>query len=29
MHSVIDMVGLNAVSRKILDNAAGAIAGMV
>jgi uncharacterized protein (UPF0261 family) len=29
MHSVIDMVGLNAVSRKILDNAAGAIVGMV
>ncbi len=29
MHSVIDMVGLNAVSKKILDNAAGAIVGMV
>jgi uncharacterized protein (UPF0261 family) len=29
MHSVIDMLGLNAVSRKILDNAAGAIVGMV
>jgi uncharacterized protein (UPF0261 family) len=29
MHSVIDMVGLNTVSRKILDNAAGAIVGMV
>jgi len=29
MHSVIDMVGLNTVSKKILDNAAGAIAGMV
>lgn len=28
MHSVIDMVGLNAVSKKILDNAAGAIVGM-
>ncbi len=29
MHSVIDLVGINAVSRKILDNAAGAIVGMV
>jgi uncharacterized protein (UPF0261 family) len=29
LHSVIDMVGLNAVSKKILDNAAGAIVGMV
>ncbi len=29
MHSVVDMVGLNAVSKKILDNAAGAIVGMV
>ncbi|NIN66949.1 MAG: UPF0261 family protein [Anaerolineae bacterium] len=29
MHSVIDMVGLNTVSKKILDNAAGAIVGMV
>jgi uncharacterized protein (UPF0261 family) len=29
MHSVIDMVGLNAVSKRILDNAAGAIVGMV
>jgi len=29
MHSVIDMLGLNAVSKKILDNAAGAIVGMV
>ncbi len=28
MHSVIDMVGLNAVSKKILDNAVGAIVGM-
>ena len=29
MHSVIDMLGLNAVSKKILANAAGAIVGMV
>jgi len=29
MHSVVDMVGLNVVSKKILDNAAGAIVGMV
>jgi uncharacterized protein (UPF0261 family) len=29
MHSVIDMVGLNTVSEMILDNAAGAIVGMV
>jgi uncharacterized protein (UPF0261 family) len=29
MHSVVDMVGLNAVSEMILDNAAGAIVGMV
>lgn len=28
MHSVVDMLGLNAVSRKILANAAGAIVGM-
>jgi uncharacterized protein (UPF0261 family) len=29
MHSVVDMVGLNTVSEMILDNAAGAIVGMV
>jgi uncharacterized protein (UPF0261 family) len=29
MHSVVDMLGLNAVSRKLLANAAGAIVGMV
>lgn len=29
MHSVVDMLGLNAVNRKILANAAGAIVGMV
>jgi uncharacterized protein (UPF0261 family) len=29
LHSVIDMVGLNTISKKILDNAAGAIVGMV
>lgn len=29
MHSVVDMLGLNAVSKMILSNAAGAIAGMV
>jgi uncharacterized protein (UPF0261 family) len=29
MHSVVDMVGLNSVSKRILDNAAGAIVGMV
>lgn len=29
MHSVVDILGLNPVSRAILDNAAGAIAGMV
>ena len=29
MHSVVDILGLNPVSRTILDNAAGAIAGMV
>ena len=28
MHSVVDMLGLNAVSRKLLANAAGAIVGM-
>ena len=29
MHSVVDMLGLNTVSRKLLANAAGAIVGMV
>jgi len=29
MHSVVDMLGLNAVSRRLLANAAGAIVGMV
>jgi uncharacterized protein (UPF0261 family) len=29
MHSVVDVAGLNAVSRRVLGNAAGAIAGMV
>ena len=28
MHSVVDILGLNPISRKIIDNAAGAIAGM-
>ncbi|MCA1959866.1 MAG: Tm-1-like ATP-binding domain-containing protein [Desulfomonile sp.] len=28
MHSVVDILGLNPVSRKVLENAAGAIAGM-
>ncbi len=29
MHSVVDILGLNPISRQIFDNAAGAIAGMV
>lgn len=29
IHSVVDILGINSVSRKILDNAAGAICGMV
>lgn len=29
MHSVVDLLGLNAISRKLLANAAGAIVGMV
>ena len=29
MHSVVDMLGINEISRKILDNAVGAVMGMV
>ena len=28
MHSVVDILGLNLVSRQVFDNAAGSIAGM-